>query len=148
MHIETTLWIQQPREVVFDFMTTAANWPTYMPQVVAAKQVSDGPVGLDSRIDFTISFMASTVDMGVVLNRFERPDVLGSRNSQESGMDTRTLTTFAEVRGGTQLHRVTDMVSRSMFRFLSRPLIEHIVGRNDRREFANLKDILENGAIT
>lgn len=143
IRVETSIWIDRPPLEVFEFMTTIEGWPTYMPALVFAERVGDGPNGVGTQIAFRIAFLGSTVEHVAEWTRFEPGVAIGAVNVDNPKMASASLTLLEQVDGGTRIHRVLDMEPHAFFVHLAAPLIQYTALRNMKAEFANIKRALE-----
>ncbi|MCO4772471.1 MAG: SRPBCC family protein [Deltaproteobacteria bacterium] len=142
---EETIWIARPPLEVFEFMTTPSNWPHYAPGMVAAKTLGEGPVGPGTQMLISIGMLGTTVDIKVEFEEFEPGKVFSSRNIEDPKIMTVNRTTLVEEKGGTRITRASTIEPRAVFVHLTAPLVRAAVRRNAKREFENVKAMLEQG---
>jgi|GEM_PF-620243 len=145
LEFENTISIARPPDEVFAYMTTPSNWPHYAPGMVAATQLDDGPMQAGTQMLIKIGTLGTLVEIKVQFDEFEPSRFFASRNIDDPKVFTLNRTTLTPEGDGTRVHRWASIEPRSFFVHLSAPLIRAAVSRNNRREFQNLKTILEGG---
>lgn len=144
--LKVSIWIDQPRQTVWDLITDVDRWTEYIPGMVAASVVGDGEVGVGTEVDITIAFLGSTQELRTSFTRFEPPAALGSANI-DGPMQTNMLITLTEENGGTRMSRSDSMVPVGIWAHIAAPVIAFAVERQARLEFDNIKQLLETGSL-
>ncbi len=143
IRVETSIWIDRSPLEVFEYMTTIDNWTSYMPGLLSAQKLTDGPKGVGTQIAISIGFLGSSVDLTAEWFRFEPGVAIGSKNVNDPKMGSVSLTTLEVENGGTRLERVLDIEPHGFFTHLTAPLIQLTTNRNIRIEFENIKAAME-----
>jgi len=140
---ENSIGIDRPLDDVFAFVTDVANDPAWHTDVIEGRKVSEGPIGIGSKLQIRIKpFMG--VSEGV-------EEVIGyepNRTYQvraEMGPMRPTLTCrFVPVDGGTRFTRRVEIQTSGPMRLLMR-LLWPVMARRNAGFVANLKRVLERG---
>ena len=94
--------IRRPVDEVFDFVADERNEPTYNPDMLDSKKITEGPVGAGTRFRATIRSGRRPVDMQIDYTTFDRPHLLASTTRMATADFTGTLT-FTPIPAGTRL---------------------------------------------
>jgi hypothetical protein len=140
-HITGQIVIHRPIDEVFDFVADERNEPRYNPQMIAAEQLTDGPVGPGTRFHAALRTRGRPTDMIIELVDYQRPVRLRSRTVLSS-MDIDGSLQFDPVPEGTRMTWNWTVKPQGPLRFLT-PLVAYMGRRQEQRIWTSLKDYLE-----
>lgn len=141
--ITGSILIDRPVEEVFDYVADERHEPAYNPEMTSVSQVTDGPVGVGTRWDATLTQRGRRVRLLIEVTEHARPRRLGTR-STTSGMDIEGVLTFTPEGDQTRMDWRWQLMPRGWLR-LAGPLVGSMGRRQERRIWASLKRVLETG---
>ena len=139
--ISGEILINQPIELVFDYVADQRNEPNYNPQMLQSEMITDGPIGVGTRFRATAQSGRREVEMLIEVTEYQRPRRFGSRTTMSS-TDVDGGLTFEPVNGATRMSWSWDVRPKGSLRFLG-PLIAHLGRRQEETIWAGLKNQLE-----
>ena len=139
--IEGEIIINQPVDVVFDYVADQSNEPQYNPQMVRAEKITPGPVTKGTQFRSAAASMGRTAAMLITCTRYERPALLASTTAMQQADISYTLT-FEPTATGTRMRWSGRVQPKGAFRSLG-PLITWMGIRQERRIWTSLKNHLE-----
>lgn len=139
--VQGEILIERRPEEVFDFVADQENEPRYNPDMRYAKKKSEGPIGVGTRFDATMTGRGRLVPMTIQLTEYDRPRRLSSDVHMEA-MDLKGGLTFQPVDGGTRMSWSWDLQPHGFLRFLG-PLVASMGRRMETRIWTGLKQLLE-----
>ena len=108
MHVERTLTVPRPVEVVFDYLSDFTNTNDWDPGTVQTRRTS-GDGGVGTTYANTSEFMGRKVDLTYETITFERPTKLQFRGTNKRATATDTMTfTRASDGTATEIHYRAD----------------------------------------
>jgi hypothetical protein len=138
---KVAVWVARPREEVFPYVADARNRPEWDEDVISEELISPEPIGVGSTIRTRMRAMGREQRYEWRITEHEAPARVGVEST--SGPFPTTLRfDLAEDRDGTQLEFTITGRPSGALRLLE-PLIARRVGAGLERNFANLKDVLE-----
>ena len=149
----TSVEIKAPRDVVFTFMTDAANWPRYDEQLVSAVANPPGPLRVGSRVTEVRRYEApvrgprvlpTTVEVVADVIAFEPGALLSAADGRRLVTST---TRYGDTDGGTRVEIEVKVSFPFHQAFLGSILLFRSQGATRRaraeRNLAKLREILE-----
>jgi len=76
--IEGEILIDQPVDVVFDYVADQSNEPHYNPHMIRAEKITRGPVGKGTQFRSAVASMGRTAEMLIEYTGYDRPTLLAS----------------------------------------------------------------------
>jgi hypothetical protein len=139
--IEGEILIDQPVDVVFDYVADQSNEPQYNPHMVRAEKITPGPVGKGTRFRSAVASMGRTAEMLIEYTGYDRPTLLASTITMAQA-DFSYLLMFEPAAPGTRMRWAGQVRPKGAFRLLG-PVISWLGTRQERRIWASLKQHLE-----
>lgn len=133
--------IARPVETVFDAVADERIEPRYNPQVRNVELLTPGPVGIGTRFRAEAVTAARPAPLTIECTGYDRPHRFDS-TTRMTGMDIDYTLTFETVEAGTRMHWLFDLHPHGALRPL-RPFVEAIGRRQEKRNWAALRDYLE-----
>ena len=133
--------IERPVAEVFDFVADARNEPAYNRQMLTARMLTPGPVGVGSRFAAVHLGRRRPMELQTQLTEFQRPRRLASTTTMARGHISGVLT-FEPVGSATRMHWDWNLPLTRPARVAS-PLVKAIGSRQERACWQGLKDHLE-----
>ena len=141
--IEVSTTVDRPPETVWRFLFDPANAPRYDPDIISAKQTSDGPVAVGTTFEANrkkegkVSFRTMEYDPGRKLTW-----VVTSPRTMEGSKESITL---EDVGGKTKLTNAWDLKLGGFYR-LAGPFVARSLRKTAGAQANNIKSILESEA--
>jgi polyketide cyclase/dehydrase/lipid transport protein len=128
--IEGEIIINQPVDVVSDYVADRNSEPRYNPQMVRAEKITPGPVTKGTQFRSAVASMGRTAEMLITCTRCERPALLASTTAMQQADISHTLT-FEPAATGTRM-RWSERVQPKGSSGLLGPLITWLGIRQER----------------
>ena len=139
--IEGEILIDQPVDVVFDYVADQSNEPHYNPHMVRAEKITPGPVGKGTQFRSAVASMGRTAEMLIEYTGYDRPTLLASTITMAQA-DFSYLLMFEPAAAGTRMRWAGQVRPKGAFRLLG-PVISWLGTRQERRIWASMKQHLE-----
>ena len=139
--IEGEILIDQPVDVVFDYVADQSNEPQYNPRMVRAEKITPGPVGKGTQFRSAVASMGRTAEMLIECTGYDRPTLLASATTMAQA-DFSYVLTFEPAAAGTRMRWSGQVRPKGAFRLLG-PVITWLGIRQEQRIWASLKQHLE-----
>ena len=139
--ISGEILINQPAELVFDYVADQRNELNYNPQMLRSEMITDGPIGVGTRFRATAQSGRREVEMLIEVTEYQRPRRLGSRTTMSSA-DIDGGLTFEPVNRATRMSWSWDVRPKGSLRLLA-PLVARLGRRQEQTIWTALKDQLE-----
>ena len=139
--IEGEILIDQPVDVVFDYIADQSNEPQYNPRMVRAEKITPGPVGTGTQFRSAAASMGRTAEMLIECTGYDRPTLLASTTTMAQA-DISYVLTFEPAAAGTRMRWSGQVRPKGALRLLG-PVISLLGMRQERRIWASLKQHLE-----
>jgi uncharacterized membrane protein len=143
--IEMSIVINRPLEEVFAFMGNFENNPKWQSSSVEVKKISEGPVGVGTAYQAVITILGRRINSEQVITEYQ-PNRLVARKSTSGPFPFETQVRFERAEGGTRVTGDINGEPRGFFK-MADPLLERAIKRQFDSDLANLKDMMEAGAI-
>ena len=143
--METTIVINRSLEEVFAFTTNFENQPKWQSRLLEAQQTSEGPIGVGTKWRFVAKFLGQRIEFEQECIEYE-PNRMYAGKSTSGPFPIEGRQTYNPVEGGTKLN-VTVEVQPGEFFKLAEPLVVSMLKRLTDADLANLKDLMEAGAL-
>ena len=141
--IENTVIINRPIDEVFAFVTDPATTPQWQANLVRSEILSDGLMGVGTRIKETRRLGKSENQAIWEITEYEVPTRRNYVYPQGFGpVRQRGGTTFELVEGGTRLHFTAFIDAAFPFNLLL-PFLARVMRAQNDKSFAVLKQVLE-----
>jgi uncharacterized membrane protein len=145
MAVEMSILINRPVEDVFAFLSNFENNPKWQSSSVEARKISEGPLGVGTTYQAITTMLGRRINSEQEITEYE-PNRLVSRKTKSGPFPFEVHVKFERAGGGTQINAAIDGEPRGFFK-LAEPLLERAVKRQFDSDLANLKDMMEAGAI-
>ncbi len=139
--ISGEILINQPAELVFDYVADQRNELNYNPQMLRSEMITDGPIGVGTRFRATAQSGRREVEMLIEVTEYQRPRRFGSRTTMSSA-DIDGGLTFEPVNRATRMSWSWDVRPKGSLRLLA-PLVARLGRRQEQTIWTALKDQLE-----
>jgi len=143
--VTNRITIHRPIEDVFAVLTNVENTGTWFPWQVEEHWASPPPHGVGSTRHAVATVFGRRSENDAVVTEFEPPYRAVMRGTSPDAPFVGTLT-FARDGEGTRVEVVSDIGLRGAMRIFG-PLVAYIYGRAWARGLANLKRLMESGAL-
>ena len=139
-----TIWIDRPREAVFDFFTDftqASRWRQYVESMAV---VGGGPPRAGSRVTFTVSIMGERYTLELEVLACERPS-RWRHHSFEPHFSGYVEYLFETEGTGTRVTFTINTKPKGLYGWLAIPLIYLRREKPYSEQLPNLKRVMEEG---
>jgi uncharacterized protein YndB with AHSA1/START domain len=133
--------IDRPVEDVFAYVIAVETMPEWRGDVAGAVQVTDGPIGVGTRIRAGGRFLGRPLGIVVEVTELE-PGAVFAYRPVSGPLRTHNVYTFESEAGGTQIF-LTDEIELGGILGLLEPVMARIVRRQYQANLGRLKTILE-----
>ena len=140
-HINGSIYIDRPPEVVFDFVADERNEPLYNPKMTTVSLLTEEPIGVGSRFAATLMLRGRPITMTVEFTEFVRPRQLASVTTT-GPMDTVGALTLEPHGTGTRLAWSWHIKLNGLAKLAS-PAVAWMGSRQERAIWGRLKRCLE-----
>ena len=138
---EHSIVIDRPAEEVFDYLADASKLPTWQDSVESARQETEGPVGVGTRVVETRRFLGRRLEQTLDVTTYERPRRLDLRVVE--GPVRYVVTHTLEPSGpGTRVDVAVEGETGGFFK-VAEPLVARQGRKQLQGDFAKLKQLLE-----
>jgi carbon monoxide dehydrogenase subunit G len=141
VHFELSIEIDRPIHDVWEYLIEPENVPAWQSSAVSSHQVSEGPIGLGSRLRDERRFMGRRATSDVEVSEFE-PQRLFTLHGLSGPVRFTVRHRLSENGAGTKLDIDAEADPGGIGR-LMRPVIERAAEHELKGDFARLKEILE-----
>jgi uncharacterized membrane protein len=143
--VKVTVDVDRPSGQVFGYLEDVENNPRWIPNMRSCRWTTPAPVGVGSRYEQTSEFLGREIRTSFEVTD-HRPGHLVTIESREGSSFPIKVTRIVEPRGEAGSH-VTEEVEGdpSGFYAVATPVLKAMVARNIRRDYRNLKRVLESG---
>ena len=142
MRLDQTFSVNQPPEVVFDYLTNPSNLADWQTSKTSVEQLTDGPPRLGTRIrERTKAPGGKEFEQIVEFTEFDRPRRVHV-HIVEGPFPVDAIYSFEPDGEGTRVHFVTEGEMRGLARVLQ-PVLELIMGRRMTGFHRNLRRNIE-----
>jgi len=141
--VEESVFVAQPPEMVFDYLTKAENLPVWDASIVEAEQIGSEPVGVGTRSRGISKILGRRFEWTTEVTEFESPRRTSVRSVE--GKLTFVVTNVLEpVNGGTQYTYRVDAESGlgGIFGRLGDPIVQRAQARTVRANLETLAEVL------
>lgn len=136
MQVTTSVEVAAAPEVVFAYISDAANNPQWQSGMVSARWTSDGSIGVGSTYDQVATFLGRTIESTFEVEAFEPGRMI--RASSTGGSFPITFTRIVEPAGdGSRVSAVISGDASGFFR-LAEPILRAMVQRSVARDYETL----------
>ena len=143
--VEVSTIINRPIEEVFAFVSDHRNDVRWQDGLLEVRVTPDGVVGLGSRVVEVRKFMGRRVESTGVITEYI-PNQKSARKSVAGPADVQGYVACAAVEGGARVTQHMEMRSAGFFS-VAEPLLAGGLRRSLEKNFGDLKDLLESGAV-
>ncbi len=143
---EASIQINRPVEDVYAYATTVDTLPQWLGAVVEVEQLTDGPLGVGTRIRAGGKMLGRRMDSFVEVTALE-PGARFAFTVVSGPFKARNNYTFASVAGGTKVTDAAEIELSGPLRLVD-PLVGPMVRRQFEANLAALKDRLETQAAS
>jgi uncharacterized membrane protein len=135
--------IDRPAPEVFAYLEDATNNPKWIPNMRSCRWTTPPPISAGSKYQQLSEFLGRKIHTDFEVTDHQPGHALTIASREGSSFPI-TVTRIVEPRGGHSSH-VTEITEGdpSGFYTVASPLLKRMVVRNIRRDYANLKRILE-----
>jgi len=144
--VRVTVNVNRPPSEVFGYLEDAENNPRWIPNMRSCRWTTPAPVTVGSRYEQTSGFLGRRIETSFEVTEHE-PGHRVTISSREGSSFPITVTRIVEPRADGGSH-VIELVEgdASGFYAIAAPVLRVMVARNVRRDYRNLKRVLERGS--
>jgi uncharacterized protein YndB with AHSA1/START domain len=139
--VAATIRIARSVEDVYAYTSTYGTWPEWRGGVSESEQLTDGPVGVGTRIRGGGKLLGRPVGIVIEVTELEPGSRLAYRGAS-GPLRTHNVVTFESMADGTQVTWTDEVELRGIFGLLE-PLMGRMVRRGYESDLGRLKAILE-----
>lgn len=141
--VEESVFIPQPPDVVFDYLSKAENLPVWDSSIMQAEQIGTDPVDVGTRSRGTSKILGRQFTWTTEVTEFDPPRRASFR-SVEGKLQFVVTNTLEPVEGGTQYTYRVDAESGlgGVFGRLADPIVQRAQARTVRASLETLADVL------
>ena len=144
--LEFSVTINRPVEEVFAFLSNGENDPKWSSLTVESKKTSEGPIGVGTTWQSVSKFLGRRIEGESKYIEYELNRKI--TNKVTSGpFPFESQTTVESVEGGTRINSVGEFEAGGFFGKIAEPLLMRTAKRQVEADFANLKELMEAGAL-
>ena len=143
--VTNTIRIRRPIEDVFAVLTDVENTGKWFPGNVEEHWTSPPPHGIGSTRHAVVTMRGRRTENDAVTTEYQPPHRAAMKGTSSNAPFTVTLT-FAPDGDGTRVNVVSEIGLRGPLRLFG-PLVAALYGRAWARGLANLKRLMESGAL-
>lgn len=143
LHYKIGVNINRPVARVFEYMTQLDNIHQLMDEVVVSQRVTDGPVGLGTRMTESLKLGPAREDITWEITAFEENKLCTFVGDTSFGR-TQVSYMFEQTKGGTRVTAEVRAQMKGLFRFF-RSIVQFFHRRNRQKYLAKIKRTLESG---
>ncbi len=141
IHVEHSVVINRPIEEVFSFVSDIEKMPQWAAEVVEAKQISEGAMGMGTTVKIAVKVLGRRAENTHKVTAYE-PNSKFAFKTTSGPIQSEVTESVESVEDGTKFTIVAEAETGGFFK-----LAEPIVARTTQREWetnvATLKDLLE-----
>ena len=141
VEIEHSVIIDRPVDEVFEFVINPENEPLWIPGTLEAKQISEGPLVVGTRLRITARLFGQTNESTWEVTEYEKNRRRGAKSISGS-MPYAFVESYESVEGGTKIDAVAQIEAGGLAK-LAEPIIARMARRQMETKFANLKALME-----
>lgn len=142
--VEQSVVISRPVREVWDYLTTAENWPIWDNATIEAQQITDGPIGAGTQWRGATRILGKRVDWTTEFTEYDAPK-RSTAKSVDGPVTFALSTSCDEVEQGTRLTYRLESESGlgGVFGRLTDPIVNKAYGRSIQASLDNLADLLD-----
>lgn len=144
--VTATIRIDRAIEDVYAYASTYSTWPEWRGGVSESEQLTDGPVGVGTRVRGGGKLLGRPMGIVVEVTAWEPGSRFAYRGAA-GPLRTHNVVTFESVPGGTQVLWTDDVELRGIVGLLE-PLMARMVRRGYEGDLGRLKALLERQPAT
>jgi uncharacterized protein YndB with AHSA1/START domain len=145
LKIDLSTVINRPVEEVFAVVSNPEGYRRWSPGLVDVKKTTEGPVGLGTTWRLVRQVLGQRLQGDLELVEYE-PNRTFSLDSKGRPFPGVSRWTFDTVGGGTRVRLILEAEPGGFFR-LAEPLLRSLTKKTMDSELANLKELMEAGAL-
>jgi hypothetical protein len=143
MRVARSSTINQPVELVFEYVSTPENDPTWVPVSLRHEKISPGPLRVGSITEEDVAFLRRRMRCVWEVWHYEPPSAVALRTV--SGPLPATIHLLLEsLDSGTELTLVVDVELHGVYKLMW-PVMKWVVQRQFKTQLRTLKNLLESG---
>jgi carbon monoxide dehydrogenase subunit G len=144
--VERSIVIDRPVAEVWDYVNDPAKDVTWQSTLLEAEQLTDGPVGVGTRVREVRQFLGIRVQTVWEFSEYE-PMSRSSIVSVSGPVPLKGSYALESQNGGTKLKVTGELDAHGLFK-LAEPVFARMTGRELESNLGHLKDLLEAGAAS
>ena len=142
MKLSYTVTVKRPVNEVFDYLTDFSNHEQIFSANIESKQVSEGPVGIGTKMTCVSKFMGKRMEEHFIVTSFSKNEYIAKKSLPGSSLPTSDTMTVRAVDGGTEI-TIEVLAEPKGFLKLAAPLIRAQADKILSKDIKNLKLLLE-----
>jgi|SRR6266540_1187974 uncharacterized membrane protein len=143
--IEISTVINRPVEEAFAATSNPENYPKWISGIIEVKKTSEGPLGVGTTYRSVVTFLGRRIESEVEFTEY-KPNRKIAQKSISGPFPAENSTTFERVDGGTRVTLTLRGEVGGFFK-LAEPLLVSMLKRQSEADLANLKELMESGAL-
>jgi uncharacterized membrane protein len=141
--VNVSVDVARPPREVFEYLEDAENNPAWIPNMRSCRWTTPPPVGVGSKYEQTSAFLGRQIRTNFEVTE-HAPGQRVTIESREGSSFPIRVTRIVEAGAGGGSHVIEEVEGdASGFYSIARPLLKAMVARNIRRDYRNLKRVLE-----
>ena len=144
--VELEIEIAHPPEAVFDYLANPENNPDWQAGMQSAVITSDGPLGVGSTYEQIARFLGREIISAFEVTGFQPGRSITIRTTASTFPIQVTRAVRPEGAGGSLVRAVIEGQPSGWMRLFA-PLLDRMVARSVKGDYANLKRLFESGAL-
>jgi uncharacterized protein YndB with AHSA1/START domain len=145
LRMDKNVVINRPVEEVFAFVSPGENWSQWATELVETRKTSEGPMGVGTTYVHVAQMLGRRIENDYEVTEYE-PNRKVSMKATSGSIPADVAMAFQPVDGGTRVGLSVEAEVGGFFK-LAEPLVARMMSRQQDANFANLKDLLEAGAL-
>ena len=146
INVRVSVDVDRPPAEVFGYLEDAENNPRWIPNMRSCRWTTPPPVAVGSRYEQTSEFLGRRIQTGFEVTEHD-PGHRVTIESREGSSFPIKVTRIVSPRADGGSHVIEEVEGdASRFYAIATPLLRAMVARNIRRDYRNLKRVLEAGS--
>lgn len=142
MAFKESVYIDAPVETVFGIITDFEHAPSIMETVVKTEKLTEGPIGVGTRIREVRNIRGKEAEAELVVSEFI-PNEKYAVTSESFGMTVEYRYHFTAKDNGTTVDFTGLLRAKGLKNALIKPLFERILKKEDKDHLVKLKEYIE-----
>lgn len=142
IEVQTSAVINRPIDQVFEYVSQIENCLEWVPGLVMARQVNDGPIGIGTVGVETFQAPFGRLDIEWEITDYQ-PNKVCTFEAETFLAQSKVTFRLQPVEAGTRLMYLHESQPRGIFKLIPKRLMVQFITKNRKRLLAKIKQILE-----